>query len=76
MKRKDNNQNQLVQVIDEEFKRTIPIIHKEGKNNYALIQKTKSGIVRIMDRVQSEKTAREKVNEFIRNMPEYPHQSY
>jgi len=55
MKSEDNH---LVQVNTQKFERTVPIIHKEGKNNYVLIQKTKSGMVRIMARVSSEAVAR------------------
>lgn len=58
----------LVQLINQEFERTIPIIHKEGKDNYVLIQRTDSGIVRIMARVTSELLARKLVNNFIRRM--------
>lgn len=58
----------LVQLINQEFERTIPIIHKEGRDNYVLIQRTDSGIVRIMARVTSELLARKLVNNFIRRM--------
>lgn len=64
--------NYLVQVINQELERTIPIIHKGGKNNYLLIQRTKSGIVRIMARVTSETIARKIVNDFIRKMKSHP----
>lgn len=62
----------LVQIINQEFERTIPIIHKEGKDNYVLIQRTDSGIVRIMARVTSELLARKLVNNFIRRMKSQP----
>lgn len=62
----------LVQLINQEFERTIPIIHKEGKDNYVLIQRTDSGIVRIMARVTSEFLARKLVNNFIRRMKSHP----
>lgn len=62
----------LVQIINQEFERTIPIIHKEGKDNYVLIQRTDSGIVRIMARVTSELLARKLVNNFIRRMKSHP----
>ena len=62
----------LVQIINQEFERTIPIIHKEGKDNYVLIQRTDSGIVRIMARVTSEFLARKLVNNFIRRMKSHP----
>lgn len=62
----------LVQLINQEFERTIPIIHKEGKDNYVLIQRTDSGIVRIMARVTSELLARKLVNNFIRRMKRHP----
>ena len=62
----------LVQLINREFERTIPIIHKEGKDNYVLIQRTDSGIVRIMARVTSELLARKLVNNFIRRMKSHP----
>lgn len=62
----------LVQLINQEFERTIPIIHKEGKDNYVLIQRTDSGIVRIMARVTSELLARKLVNNFIRRMKSQP----
>lgn len=55
----------LVQIINQEFERTIPIIHKEGKDNYVLIQRTDSSIVRIMARVTSEFLVRKLVNNFI-----------
>lgn len=54
--------------LNQEFERTIPIIHREGRNSYSLIQKTKSGVVRIMARVSSEAVARNIVNDFIRKM--------
>lgn len=69
MKSEDNH---LVQVNTQKFERTVPIIHKEGKNNYVLIQKTKSGMVRIMARVSSEAVARKIANEFIRKMKGHP----
>ena len=62
----------LVQFINQEFERTIPIIHKEGKDNYVLIQRTNSGIVRIMARVTSEVPARKIVNSFINKMERRP----
>lgn len=62
----------LIQLINQEFERTIPIIHKEGKDNYVLIQRTDSGIVRIMARVTSEFLARKLVNNFIRRMKSHP----
>lgn len=61
-------ESRFIQVINREFERTIPIIHKEGRNNYVLIQKTKSGLVRIMARVTSETIARRIVNDFIQKM--------
>jgi len=60
----------LVQLINREFERTVPIIHKEGENDYAIIQRTDSGIVRIMARTNSQQTARQIVNRFILNMPQ------
>jgi len=62
----------LIKVINEEFEKTVPIIHKEGKNNFAIIQKTKSGLVRIMARVSSEAVARRIVNKFINKMKRHP----
>jgi len=58
----------LIRIINEEFERTVPIIYKEGEDNYILIQRTKSGMVRIMARVTSEFIARKMVNAFIRKM--------
>lgn len=62
----------LSQLINREFERTVPIIHKEAKNDYVLIQRTKSGIVRIMARVPSEVVARKIVNDFIKKMKSHP----
>ena len=58
----------LIRIINEEFEKTIPIIYKEGEDNYVLIQKTENGMVRIMARVTSEFIARKMVNAFIRKM--------
>ena len=58
----------LIRIINEEFERTVPIIYKEGEDNYVLIQKTDNGMIRIMARVTSEFIARKMVNAFIRKM--------
>jgi|GEM_PF-4565240 len=58
----------LIRIINEEFERTVPIIYKEGEDNYVLIQKTENGMIRIMARVTSELIARKLVNAFIQKM--------
>ncbi|SHF34703.1 hypothetical protein SAMN05444392_11648 [Seinonella peptonophila] len=50
------------QLIEEEFKQTIPIIHKESEYDYRIIQFTRSGVARVLGRVSTQEQARKLVN--------------
>ena len=41
----------LVQIIEKEFERTVPFIHKEAEESYLIIQQTPNGITRIGKRL-------------------------
>lgn len=55
----------LVQIIEKEFERTVPFIHKEAEDSYLIIQQTPCGMRRILTRVSSLFLARKYVNKYI-----------
>lgn len=55
----------LVQIIEKEFERTVPFIHKEAEDSYLIIQQTPNGMTRILKRVPLLALARLYVNEYI-----------
>jgi hypothetical protein len=67
----DSSELSVLQLIDRDFDSSIPIIHKEGNNDYAIILFTHYG-VRIVSRVASESSARKVVNELIFKMKNDP----
>lgn len=55
----------LVQIIEKEFERTVPFIHKEAEDSYLIVQRAPNGMTRILKRVSSEFLARQFVNRYI-----------